>query len=62
MVVSYDWTRVVLEAKKVVESSITDMQKEHRQAIFKRLKTLLRKAERGGWSQEKLIDIIVQDY
>ena len=60
--VDYDWERLVLESKQVVDSSITSVQKKHRQVIFKRLTALLRKAEKEGWGINKLIDIIVQDF
>jgi hypothetical protein len=60
--VSYDWEHLLLEAKKVVESSITDVQKKHRQVIFKRLTTLLRKAKREGWPQDKVFEHVVQDF
>ena len=60
--VSYDWKHLVREAKKVVDSSITEVQKEHRQVIFKRLTTLLRKAEKENWPLDDLIAEIVQDF
>jgi len=59
---NYDWKRLVLEAKGVVDSSITEMQKEHRQVIYERLTALLLKGEKEGWSQDKLIEHIVQDF
>jgi len=38
------------------------MQKEHRQVIYDRLTALLLKAEKKGWTPDKLIDVIVQDF
>ncbi len=58
----YDWKRLVLEAKGVVDSSITEMQREHRQVIYDRMTALLRKAEKEGWTQDRLIDSVVQDF
>ena len=60
--VNYDWERLLLEAKKVVDSSITDVQKKHRQGIFKRLTALLRKAEKENWTQDEIFDYVVQDF
>ena len=59
---NYDWNRLVLEAKGVVDSSITEVQKKHRQVIFKRLKKVLRKAEKENWRLDDLIAEIVQDF
>ena len=62
MTTSYDWKRLVREAKGVVDSSITEMQREHRQVIYDRLTALFRTAEGEGWSQDRLIEYIVQDF
>ncbi len=52
----------MLEAKGVVDSSITEMQREHRQVIYDRLTALIKKGEKEGWPQDRLIDYVVQDF